>query len=171
VAEYFIGMHIRYDNLKYQRDFRDYINGFEVCMFTEEIEIEKLLECLKINNYKIGIHFPFRKQSYKLRDPLLLSQDINERIEAFLAVEKEIVSASQINAEYLLLHFPKPFVISEELNRSKCKFDENELIWSEGYPFSEFKTNCENVFIKLSELSKRHKVQVILELELMNDYL
>ncbi len=172
MTEYFIGMHCRFDDIKYKRDYTSRISGIEFCNFNDQKEIQRMLEIAKKDNFKIGVHFPLKKSSYKYRDPLLLSLDKDEVLEAFKAVENEIKYASEIGAEYLLLHFPKPMVIDERLNWEKCKVShKDETIGEEEYEFEEFKNQCQYTFKKLSELSKKYKIQIVLEIEMLNRYL
>ncbi|WMM23949.1 helix-turn-helix domain-containing protein [Tissierella sp. MB52-C2] len=144
----------------------------EFCNFDEQEEIQRMLRIAREDNFKIGIHFPLNKSSYKYRDPLLLSLDKDEVMEAFEAVENEVKYASEIGAEYLLVHFPKSMVVDEELNWRKCKFShEGETIGEKAYGFREFKNQCNYIFRGLSELSKKYKIQIVLEIEMLNKYL
>ena len=164
MTEYLIGMHCKFDDIKYKRDYTSRISGIEFCNFNERKEIERMLEIAKEDNFKVGIHFPLKKTSYKYRDPLLLSPNKDEVLEAFEAIEKEIKYASEIEAEYLLIHFPKPMVIDETLSWDKCRFShEDETIEA-------FKNQCNLVFKKLSELSTEYKIQIVLEIEMLNKY-
>ena len=172
MAEYFIGMHCRFDDTKYNRDFSSEFSGIEFCNFTDEKEIQRMVEIAKKDNFKMGIHFPLRKTSYKYRDPLLLSLDESEVLEAFIAVENEIKYASEIGAEYLLIHFPKPMIINEKLSWDKCNFShKNEVIGEESYGFEMFADKCKYTLKRLSELSRKYKIQIVLEIEMLNKYL
>ncbi|WP_406242562.1 hypothetical protein ACF3M2_20755 [Tissierella carlieri] len=63
-------------------------------------------------------------------------------------------------------------VIDERLNWEKCKFShKDETIGEKGYGFEEFKNQCQYTFEKLSELSKKYKIQIVLEIEMLNKYL
>lgn len=172
MAEYFIGMHFKFDDVKYQRDYVSEISGIEFCDFQDKKEIKKMLEIAQRDKFKIGIHFPLNKTSYKYRDPLLLSLNRNEVQEAFEAVENEIKYASNIGAEYLLLHFPKPMILDNNLEWSKCKFpNEIETISETEYDADIFRENSHKVFERLSKLSKEYKIQIVLEIEMLNKYL
>lgn len=172
MAEYFIGTHLIFDDEKYKRDFRDDFTGVEFCNFTSRIEIDRMLEIAHKDKFKIGIHFPLDKSSYEYRDPLLLSLDENERETAFQAVEKEIKFAARIGAEYLLIHFPKPMVLDKNLQWEKCNFThENETVDELQYPYEKFSENCFKAFKILSDLSKENRIQIVLEIEMLNKYL
>jgi len=172
MTEYFIGMHLNFDHDKYKRDFNHDIVGIEFCNFENSTDIEEMIKIAKRDKFKTGIHFPLDKSSYKYRDPLLLSLDENERKLAFKAVEKEIKYAAMIGAEYLLVHFPKPMILNENLEWEKCYFTyENEIIWENDYPYEVFEINCDKAFKELSDLSNKYKIQIVLEIEMLNKYL
>lgn len=171
MTEYFIGMHCKFDDIKYKRDYTSIISGIEFCNFEEQKQIQRMLDIAKEDNFKIGIHFPLNKTSYKYRDPLLLSLNEDDVSEAFKAVEKEVKYASEIGAEYILIHFPKPMIVDESLSWEKCRFsNKNEIIEEKEYPFEEFKKNCNFAFNKLSKLSMKYKIQIVLEIEMLNKY-
>lgn len=173
MAEYFIGMHGRFDDEKYARDFiDDEFTGIEFCSFTNREEIAKITEVARKDKFKIGIHFPLDKSNYMYRDPLLIALNENERDTAFEAVEREIAYAKLIKSEYLLIHFPKPMPLDKKLDWDKCKFPtDRETIDESSYPYELFKMNCFNMFKKLSELSTRNHIQIVLEIEMLNKYL
>lgn len=173
MTEYFIGMHGKFDDEKYARDYiRDEISGIEFCNFESKTEIERMLTIAEKDKFKIGIHFPLYKSSYIYRDALLVAPDENERVEAYKAVEKEFKYAEEIGAEYLLIHFPKSMPLDQSLDWAKCKFPTpNETVDQSVYPYELFKKNCYDMFERLSELSMNTKVQIVLEIEMLNRYL
>ena len=172
MAEYFIGMHCEFDDNKYLRDFTKDIAGIEFCNFGEQEEIEKLVRRAHEDKYKIGVHFPLNKASYKYRDPLVIALDENERIEAFKGIERELQFGREIGIEYLLMHFPKPMPLDESLNWEMCPFaSPAEREWQRDYPYDIFKDNCYKAFEKLSELSIKYGIQIVLELDFVNKYL
>lgn len=172
MAEYFIGMHFNFDDGKYKRDYTTRISGIEFCNLQDQKEIQRMLEIAQRDKFKIGVHFPLNRTSYKYRDPLLLSINEDEAQEAFEAITNEIKYASSIGAEYFLIHFPKPMVIDKNLDWAKCRFShESETVSEIEYDFDIFKKNCNEVFEKLSQLSKDYRVQIVLEIEMLNKYL
>ena len=173
MTEYLIGMHCQFDDEKYIRDYiGDEFTGIEFCNFASKVEIEKMLAVARKDKFKIGIHFPFNRSNYTYRDPRLMSLDENEKDIAYKAVEKEVQYAKEINAEYLLIHFPKPMVLDKKLEWEKCRFpNKNETIDELVYPYELFKMNCFDVFEKLSRLSIKNKMQIVLEIEMLNKYL
>ena len=58
MTEYFIGMHCKFDDIKYKRDYTSIISGIEFCNFEEQKQIQRMLDIAKEDNFKIGIHFP-----------------------------------------------------------------------------------------------------------------
>jgi len=172
MAEYFIGMHVEFDEDKYRRDFTGDICGIEFCNFGEQSEIEKLIRKADEDKYKIGVHFPLNKASYKYRDPLVVALDEEERSEAFEAIEKELKFGREIGIEYMLMHFPKPMPLDENLNWELVSFQSSaEWVWQKDYPYEVFKDNCFEAFKKLSELSYKHGIQIVLEFDFVNKYL
>ncbi|WP_425446326.1 sugar phosphate isomerase/epimerase family protein [Dethiothermospora halolimnae] len=170
MTEYSIGMHGFFDDKKYKRDFRNFINGIEFCLFSDE-EVNKLKNIAKTDDFNIGIHFPLRKKIYKYRDPLILSKDKDERLDAFNAIEKELKFATDINAKYMVMHFPKPVILNDDFNFDTWAFTyDNEFIFEKDYSFEDFRKDCINAFEKLSRLSDKYNVQIVLEHDYLNKY-
>lgn len=57
---FMIGLFGGFDEQKYRKDFRKGFYGIEACLFEAEEEVEKLIQEAKRNEFKIGIHFPFK---------------------------------------------------------------------------------------------------------------
>lgn len=172
MTEYFIGMHGSFDDEKYKRDFTENISGIEFCNFEEMSEIERIVGIAKKDKFKIGIHFPLCKWNYKFRDPLVLALEETERREAFEAIERELEIAKEIGAKYLLIHFPKPMALDESLKWDICYFPTSEeMMYDSKYPYEEFESNCAEAFEKLSKLSEKTGVTVVLELDFINKYI
>lgn len=173
MTEYLIGMHNNIDFKKFQRDYKSSdFTGIEFCNFASCEEIQEIAEFTKQNNIKVGIHFPLNRNSYKYRDPLLLSLDEHEREIAFEALLTEIRVAKSINAEYILIHFPKPMILDKRLNWEKCNFSiADQPIDEDEYPFDLFKKNAFELLCQLTQLSDESGIQIVLEIELFNKYL
>lgn len=165
--QYYIGMHGDFDSKKYQRDYRHDFWGIEFCSF----ESEAAIEGLKTRSYAMGIHFPLNKSHYKYRDPLILSLDPHEVDLAFEAIQRELAQAQTLDASYLLMHFPKPFVIDKDLDWQRCAFKDHEWVGQDAYPYPIFKDKCYKAFDDLSKLSKAYGIDIILEVEMLNPYL
>lgn len=172
MKNFLIGQHGGFDYSKFHRDFRKDFFGIEACMFPNEKEANILVEEATKNNFSIGIHFSLFNGTYKMRDPLLLSQDREERERAYEAFEKEIIYASKINAAYILVHFPKPVLLDRNLNWNNWRFgSREEYMYIDEYPFKDFRKNSEEMFYRLSELSVKYGVRVVLEHDAVNKYL
>jgi sugar phosphate isomerase/epimerase len=172
MTEYLIGMHNYIDFKKFQRDYNSSeFTGIEFCNFTSSEEIQEIVEFTKQNNIKIGIHFPLNRNNYKYRDPHLLSLDEHERKIAMDSLVAEIKVAKNINAEYILIHFPKPLILDKKFNWHKCNFSlTDQPIDEEEYPFDLFKKNAFELMSQLSHLSNGSGIQIVLEIELLNKY-
>lgn len=173
MTEFFIGMHYHFDFTKYQRDYvSTEFTGIEFCNFSSSEDINEIADFTKANNIKVGIHFPLNRKSYKYRDPHLLSLDEQERREAMEALITEIGVAKIINAEYILIHFPKPMILDKHLNWDICNFTiADNPIDEEEYPFELFKKNTFDLMCHLTQLSEESGIQIVLEIELLNKYL
>jgi len=169
--EYYIGMHNEFDKVKYERDFLENITGIEFCNFTSMGDVNEVWKLSQDAGFKLGVHFPFYKKNYKFRDPLLTSLSNVEKEEAYEAIRRELVLAKKVNAEYLLVHFPKPMVLSSDLNWGIAKFGDHEVITEQDITYDEFYEACEEAISKLSEYSKSYGVQIILEIELINKWI
>lgn len=173
MTEFLIGMHNYIDFSKYKRDYisTDF-TGIEFCNFSSCEEIQEIADFTKKNNIKVGIHFPLNRNSYKYRDPHLLSLDEQERKIAMEALITEIKVARSINAEYILIHFPKPMILDKRLNWDKCNFTiADKPIDEEEYPVELFKKYTFELMYQLTQLSNESGIQIVLEIELLNKYL
>lgn len=172
MAEYLIGMHGGFDYKKFARDFREGFYGFEACLFANDKDINNLLEEVNNNKLKFGVHFPLRRDIYKYRDPLFLSLDDKEALEAMEAFESELEFVKTIDADYLLVHFPKPVIKKENISWEHWRFgSDKEWVWEKDYPFEVFKIKCEELFEKLSELSNKYNTKIVLEHDAVNKYI
>ncbi len=172
MKNFLVGFYGGFDYEKFNRDFREDFFGIEACQFLNQKEVDILAEESRKNNFNIGIHFSLFQTSYKLRDPLLLSLNDDEREEAYNAFEKEVRYASEINAKYILVHFPKPVLLDENLNWENWRFgSREEFMYQCDYDFEVFKQNCEDMFFRLSKLSHIYNVQIVLEHDAVNKYI
>lgn len=173
MTQYYIGMHGQFDSKKFERDYKlTEFSGIEFCNFTSTEEIEKVAAFTKANQIQVGIHFPLNKNSYKYRDPHFMSLYETERNLAWEALRTELEVAKEINAAYVLVHFPKPMILNPNLNWHLCRFGEGDTVINESdYPFDLFRENAEAVISQLSEWSRETGVPIVLEIELLNRYL
>ena len=151
-----IGMHGKFDNIKFNRDFRENFYGIEACLFEDERDIEKLINETEKKGVKFGIHFPLRSGISDLRDAQFLSLDKDTRRNAYKYIEEELdyIKNKEVKPEYILFHYPKPVILKNGFNMSNWRFaDESEYIYESDYPINEFKKYSENLFAWLSEKS------------------
>ncbi|MFZ5354755.1 MAG: sugar phosphate isomerase/epimerase family protein [Bacillota bacterium] len=167
MRNFLIGMHGRYQKEKYERDFMRGYYGIEACLFPDEDELKLLLEAAEKDDFKIGIHFPLLKKQYIYRDPLFMSLDKSISKEAYESFEKGVKHARDIGAEYILTHFPKPFVMDRNLNWSDWRCMEHERVYKEEYPLSIFNEKLAEMFDRLSEMSQKYDMQIVLEHDAM----
>lgn len=173
MKNFLIGMHGGFDYKKFQRDYRTDFFGVEACMFSSEEDIKILLDEAKKHNFKFGIHFPLHKNLFEYcRDPLFLSRDEDICEESYKVFEEELSYCKSIGSEYILVHFPKPVIINNNLNWSSWRFA-NDMEWinESAYPYDEFKNSIENMFSRLSLLSDKYKIQIVLEHDALNKYI
>jgi sugar phosphate isomerase/epimerase len=172
MRNFLIGLYGGFDYNKFNRDYKKDFFGIEVCMFENEEDINTLIYESKKHDFKFGIHFPLRKSAYRYRDPLFLSMDREESKEAFSIFERELKFYKEINADYVLVHFPKPVILHEKFDFSSWWFSyHNEWTYEKEYPFDIFKKNCEDMFYRLSQLSQKYDIQIVLEQDAVNKYL
>lgn len=173
MKNFLIGMPGGFDYKKFKRDFREDFFGIEASMFKDEDDIRQLIEEVKNNNIRFGVHFPLRKGVFSYcRDPLFLSLDKGVSEKSYEVFEKEVEHCSKIGAEYLLVHFPKPVLIDRKLDWSSWRFaNDMEWMYEEVYPIDLFRTNLGEMFERLSCLSEQYKLQILLEHDAVNRYL
>jgi len=171
MKNFLITLYGKFDLEKYKRDFREDFFGVEVSMFPDLKEVDILVRKSASENFRFGIHFPLIDSRRLIRDPLFLTLDENERKDAFADFEDEIKLASEIGADYILTHFPKPVILNGRLDWSCWRFpSKSEKVYEESYPFPLARENSHAAFCKLSHLSKKYGVKIILECDALNCY-
>ncbi len=165
---FLIGMHGKFDDAKYQRDFRPGFWGVEACMFPDEQEVDKLVGKTMEDGFRFGVHYPLVKKDTPYRDPFLIALSANEREKAWECFEKEVLFASGKGAAYILTHFPKPVLVNRSLDLSYWRFAGNkEWIFMDEYPLEALKENLGIMFKRLSDLSDRYGIKIFLENDAM----
>lgn len=173
MENFMIGMYGKYDNIKFNRDFRENFYGIEACLFEDEREIEKLINETERKGIKFGIHFPLRSGISNLRDPQFLSLDVETRENAYKYIESELnyIKKKGLNPEYILFHYPKPVILKNDFNMNNWRFaDNSEYTYESDYPTNEFKKYSENLFSWLSEKSLEYNFIPVLEFDALNNY-
>lgn len=173
MKNFMIGMYGKYDDIKFNRDFRENFYGIEACLLGDERDVEKLISNTERNGIKFGIHFPLRSGISNLRDPQFLALDEDTRINAYKYIEEELdyIKNKEIKPEYILFHYPKPVILKNDFNMSNWRFsDKSEYIYEKDYSINEFKKYSENLFSWLSEKSLEYNFIPVLEFDVLSKY-
>ncbi|SCL93143.1 hypothetical protein [Sporanaerobacter sp. PP17-6a] len=174
MGDFMIGMYGKYDDKKFDRDFRKGFYGIEACLFEEEGDIERLCNKADKEGFKVGIHFPLRSGISKLRDPQFLSIDKGVKEKAYEYIEEELryIKNEGIKPEYILFHYPKPVIIKDDFDINNWGFcDRSEYIYESEYPWHEFTENSEFLFNWLSQKSIEYDFIPVLEFDALNKYI
>lgn len=165
---FLIGMHGRFDEYKYNRDFRSGFFGIEACMFPGEQEVDKLVKKAGVEGFSFGVHYPLIKKNTPYRDPFLIALDADERKDAWECFESEAAYVSGIGATYILTHFPKPVLVNRSLDLNYWRFaGDREWMFIDEYPLESLKENLSVMFDKLSEILDKYNIQIVLENDAM----
>lgn len=166
---FLIGMYGGFDNLKYNRDFRSKYFGIEACMFPGEQEVDELVCKAKEKDFSFGVHYPLIKKNTPYRDPFLLAIDSEERQRAWEYFESETAYVSRKGAAYILTHFPKPVLVNRSLDLKYWRFaGDKEWMFTDEYPLRPLKENLSVMFERLSDISSKYDIQVVLENDAMS---
>jgi sugar phosphate isomerase/epimerase len=173
MKNFMIGMYGKYDEVKFNRDFRENFYGIEACLLRNEEEVEHLIKSTERNGIRVGIHFPLRFGISRLRDQQFLSLDEDIRKNAYKYIEEELeyIRNKGMKPEYILFHYPKPVILKENFNMDNWRFaDKSEYVYEKDYSFMEFKKHSENLFSWLSEKSFEYNFIPVLEFDALNKY-
>ncbi len=168
---FLIGMHGGFDVDKYRRDFREGFWGVEACLFPDETDLGVLLDRADKDGFNVGVHFPILKSQYKYRDPLFMALSKSESKEAYSCFEAGVVHARDMGAKYILTHFPKPFLVDRSFDWSDWRCEEYERIFLEECPITYFNKMLNEMFERLSEMSDKYNVKVVLEHDALSKHL
>lgn len=169
---FLIGQFGRYDRLKQQRDFRDEFYGVEACSIEKEEDINELSKDLNKSGHKLCVHFPLRADKWKLRDPQYLSRDTDIKRQSYDYMAEELKYISSIGAQYVLFHYPKPFLVDRDIDLTGWRFsDDTEYCFEDSYSYDEFTESSEEFFIWLSSMSEKYGFTPVLEFDLLNRYI
>jgi hypothetical protein len=167
-----IGQFNKYNEDKQKRDFRSDFFGVEVCQMESEEDIEIIDWISKKDVFKLGIHFPLRTGQWRLRDPQYLSENVDVIDESFDYMEREFKYSMKIKPYYILIHYPKPVIIDDNVDWSRWRFaDETEYYYESRFDFDLFEEKSEIFFQWLSDKGKEYNFIPILELDAVNKYI
>ncbi len=166
-----IGQFDKFDIKKQNRDFRDYFFGIEVNQMESLNELQILKENITNRSLKIGIHFPLLKNQWRARDPQYLSKDKATYEESIGYMESEFARAEEFNPDYILLHYPKPVILDDNVDWSSWRFyDNTEYYYESEIAYNYFEERSRDFFKLLSEQGKKYNFTPVLELDALNKY-
>lgn len=166
-----IGQFETFDIKKQNRDFREDFFGVEVTQMQSLDELQKLKDNINRKNLKIGIHFPLLKDQWRARDPQYLSKDKKTYEESIKYIESEFARAVEFNPDYILLHYPKPVILDDNVDWSSWRFyDDTEYYYESEISYNFFEERSRNFFKILSEQAIKYNFTPVLELDGLNKY-
>lgn len=172
MRRFMIGQFDKFSQVKQQRDFRGDFFGVEVCQMESEEDIEMISSISKKDAFKLGIHFPLRTGQWRLRDPQYLSKNGDIIDESFDYMAREFEYSMKIMPYYILIHYPKPVIIDDNVDWRRWRFaDETEYYYESRYDFDLFEEKSEIFFQWLSDKGKEYNFIPILELDAVNKYI
>lgn len=171
MKRFMIGQFNKFDVDRQNRDFRDYFYGIEINQMESLGELEILKVNIKERKLKIGIHFPLLKNQWRSRDPQYLSKDNKTYEESMKYMENEFARAEEFNPDYILLHYPKPVILDDNVDWSSWRFyDDTEYYYESKISFEYFEEKSRNFFKVLSEQGIKYNFTPVLELDGLNKY-
>lgn len=172
MKRFMIGQFDRFSVSKHNRDFRGYFFGIEVNQIESIDELQILKDNIKSRNLKVGIHFPLLKNQWRSRDPQYLSKDSMTYEESINYMENEFARAAELDPDYILLHYPKPVILDDNVDWSAWRFsDDTEYYYESEMPYEYFKERSRNFFSVLSEKACKYNFTPVLELDALNRYI
>ncbi|SFT15401.1 hypothetical protein SAMN05428962_4756 [Paenibacillus sp. BC26] len=169
---FLIGQYGGFNEAKYRRDFGEGFYGIEACLFQQESDIERLRLQSKQDDFRIGVHFPLRAGSSRVRDALFLAKDEAVRQQAFARVQQELdYLTTAIQPSYVLFHYPKPVILDDRVNWGRWHFeDPSEYVFESDYPIELLQERSEVLFEWLARIGQEYKFVPVLELDALNRY-
>ncbi len=172
MKRFMIGQFGKFDINKQNRDFRDYFFGIEATQMESFDELKALKDNIKARKLNMGIHFPLLNNQWRARDPQYLSKDDITYEESMNYMESEFARAEEFNPDYILLHYPKPAILDDNVDWSSWRFyDDTEYYYESEMSYEYFEEKSRNFFRILSEQGKKYKFTPVLELDRLNRYI
>lgn len=161
-----IGQYGGFDENKYLKDFRDGFYGIEACLFASQEDAGLLIEAARSRGFQIGVHFPFRANAARLRDPLVLADDGKMRCDAFQHIQEELDYLAAVQPEYVLFHYPKPVILDERVNWTGWRFgDSREFIHEHEITYEDLTMRTDQLFEWLDGQSRKYQFMPVLEFD------
>jgi sugar phosphate isomerase/epimerase len=166
-----IGQFDKFDINRQNRDFRDYFFGIEVNQMESLEELQILKDSIRDRNLSIGIHFPLLKNQWRARDPQYLSKDNATYEESINYIKNEFARAEELKPDYILLHYPKPVILDNNVDWSSWRFqDDTEYYYESDISYKYFEERSRNFLGILSEQGSKYNFIPVLELDGLNRY-
>jgi hypothetical protein len=166
LQQFMIGQYGGFDEKKYLNDFRNGFYGIEACLFASREDAERLIEAAQSRGFQIGVHFPFRANAAKLRDPLVLAGDDKVRYDAFQHIREELEYLTAVQPEYVLFHYPKPVILDERVNWAGWRLgDRREFIHEHEITVEELTIRTAQLFEWLDRQSRKYQFMPVLEFD------
>ncbi|MBI4278022.1 MAG: TIM barrel protein [Armatimonadetes bacterium] len=139
--------------------------GIETGNLPDRAAVERVRRFVRERGLRLGVHYPLQHQGdTTVRSPALTSPDEEERRAAFADVEAALREAEEVGADYLLLHFPHPAIISraapEPFHAIARHFG---VRYTDEYDPAQFVEVTLQVADQLAGLSARHGLPLVLE--------
>lgn len=169
---FLIGQFEKFDVQKQERDFREGFFGIEATQMESLEELKILKENIEKRNLQMGIHFPLLKNQWRARDPQYLSKDHITYEESISYMVEEFKRSQEFNPEYILLHYPKPVILDDEVDWSSWRFyDKTEYYYESEISYEFFEERSRNFFKILCEQGKKYNFTPVLELDGLNKFI
>lgn len=172
MKRFLIGQFEKFDINKQERDFRDYFFGIEATQMETLDELQILRDNIRDRKLQIGVHFPLLKNQWRSRDPQYLSKDNITYEESIKYMDNEFERVMEFNPDYILLHYPKPVILDDNVDWSSWRFsDSTEYYHESEISYEFFQEKSRNFFKILSEQGKKYNFTPVLELDGLNKYI
>lgn len=172
MKNFLIGQFGGFDDDKFHRDFREEFFGIENCLYETEEDLEKLKHFKGHYDNRICVHFPLRGGRLEMRDPLFTSKDDLMRKFAYASITDELAYCKQLDPYYVLFHYPKPVILSSDVDWTSWAFSNpKEYIEETHYSQGAFLKYSEELFAYLTEQAEQHGFIPVLELDGLNKYI
>lgn len=145
------------------------ISGLEICSINDNQALEEIKEFSIRSDLIVGIHYPLFANRPK--GPMLLSSDKTITDSHWRILEDDIKEAAHLNAQYFLIHVPKPVLVNRNIDLQYWRFsDKKDWQFSDQYMHlkSTLCANIEIFFSMLSKLSKKYNIKIYLENDLIS---
>ncbi|WP_026692421.1 TIM barrel protein [Peribacillus kribbensis] len=164
-----IGMWHEFSEGNWKKYSRKGISGIEVSCYTQEQALQQAADFCRKHLLSFGIHTPIFEGEDSM--PQVTSLDMDVYLKAVREVEKQVQTASQYGADYLLLHYPFPPIYPEDKD---CRYWDGPPVhsyyYSENYSREEFRMTSERLFSELGALQKNYHQRIVLEYDFFGEH-